>query len=310
MIISASRRTDIPAWYGQWFLERLAAQFVLVPNPHNPRQISRVSLSPQVVDCIVFWTKNPISFIDKLDFLAPYPFYFQFTLNAYGPEVEEFLPSLSRRVTAFQELSQKLGPERVLWRYDPIFISPSYTVDFHLRQFELLAKALRGYTRTCTFSFLDFYKKIAANIRPLHIEPWTEESMRRLAKNFAEIARDCGITLQTCGENIELGQYGIQHARCIDPALISRLLGCELKTEKDSGQRPACGCAASIDIGVYNTCRNGCLYCYANEKRETVLKNFSRYCPHSPILCGEEADGVVAQRPIKSLKEEQLSFFS
>ena len=157
MIISASRRTDIPTYYSEWFFNRLHEGYVLVRNPMNIHQVSKITLNPDVVDGIVFWTKNPTPMLDKLDQLNDYTYYFQFTLNAYGRDVETGVPSKNNVIIpAFQKLSDKIGPERVIWRYDPIFISKIYTIDYHLHYFEQLAKRLSPYTKKCTISFLDF----------------------------------------------------------------------------------------------------------------------------------------------------------
>lgn len=159
MIISASRRTDIPTYYSDWLLNRIKAGYVYVRNPMNVHQISKISLSPDVVDGIVFWTKNPIPMLDKLNALKDYMYYFQFTLNSYGVDVERNIPSKNNVIVpTFQRLSDLIGPDRVIWRYDPIFLSETYTTDYHIHYFEELAKRLSSYTKKCTISFLDFYR--------------------------------------------------------------------------------------------------------------------------------------------------------
>ena len=174
MIISASRRTDIPTYYSEWFFNRLREGYVLVRNPMNARQISRISLSPEAVDGIVFWTKNPVPMLSRLGELEPYPYYFQFTLTAYGRDVEPNLPGKNGvLIPAFQELSRMAGRERVVWRYDPIFLSDRYTVEYHCRYFRVLAAKLGEYTEKCTVSFLDFYRSTARNMRSLHIREMT-----------------------------------------------------------------------------------------------------------------------------------------
>ena len=157
MILSVSRRTDIPAYYSAWFLNRLAEGFVLVPNPHNPRQLSRIPLSPETVDCIVFWTKNPAPMLDALPRIeaAGYPFYFQFTLTPYGPRTEPGLPPKEELVRAFWALSRRLGPKRVVWRYDPVMVDGRYPTAWHLERFEALCNALEGAAERCVFSFVD-----------------------------------------------------------------------------------------------------------------------------------------------------------
>lgn len=248
MFISASRRTDIPSHYSEWFMNRIRAGFVLVRNPVNPRQVSRVSLSPDVVDGIVFWTKNPIPMLDKLDGLSAYMYCFQFTLNAYGAEVERGIPPKNAQlVNAFRRLSDKIGPERVLWRYDPIFVSGKYTVEYHLRYFEALARRLACYTEQCTMSFLDVYGNTARNMAPLHARTPSEQERAVLAAGLAEIAAGYGLRLRSCAETDSLRRYGIEPASCVDAGLFEKLLGCRLDAGRDAAQRPHCGCAGSLD---------------------------------------------------------------
>ena len=225
MIISASRRTDIPTYYSDWLLNRVKAGYAYVRNPMNAHQISRVSLSPEVVDGIVFWTKNPIPMLDKLDALRDYMYYFQFTLNSYGADVERNIPSKNNVIIpAFQQLSDLIGPDRVIWRYDPIFLSETYTMDYHIRYFEELAKRLSPYTKKCTISFLDFYRNTEKDMATLALGRFSVRQQEQLAKSLAEIAHSYGLRVDTCAEEIELQQYGIERARCIDDRLLGQLI--------------------------------------------------------------------------------------
>ena len=188
MIISASRRTDIPTYYSDWLLNRVKAGYAYVRNPMNAHQISRVSLSPEVVDGIVFWTKNPIPMLDKLDVLRDYMYYFQFTLNSYGADVERNIPSKNNVIIpAFQRLSDLLGPDRVIWRYDPIFLSETYTMDYHIRYFEELAKRLSPYTKKCTISFLDFYRNTEKDMATLALGRFSVRQQEQLAKSLPKL---------------------------------------------------------------------------------------------------------------------------
>lgn len=308
MIISASRRTDIPAYFSDWFFNRLSAGFVLVRNPMNPRQISRVALTPDVVDGFVFWTKNPAPMLDRLSLLQDYPFYFQLTLTAYGRDVEAGLPGKGEAlVPTFVRLAEAIGPERVIWRYDPIFLSETYTADYHLRWFGQLARRLSPCTRRCTISFIDFYRGTERQMADLNLLPFPAQAQAELARRLAEIAHGYGLAIDTCAEAMDLSAYGIGHAHCIDGALLSRLGGVPLAVSPDKNQRPACGCAESIDIGAYNTCRNGCRYCYANYIPSTITANAARHDPHSPLLIGDLADDDrVVERKMASLRIEQL----
>ena len=305
MILSASRRTDIPAFYSQWFLNRIKEQYVLIRNPHNPRQVSRIRLTPDTVDCIVFWSKNPAPMLSRLASLTPYCYYFQFTLNPYGTDIEPNLPSPRERIHTFRELSLRIGRERVIWRYDPILLGGDYTVSWHIQQFRKLASQLAPYTETCIISFLDWYPSISRRLRASGIRDLADGEQTALAEGFALAAHSSGLSLATCSERIDLSSYGIRPACCIDRSLIQRLLGCPLKAAKDKNQRQECGCISSIDLGFYHTCPNGCLYCYANPYGRP--KHAADYDPSSPLLCSHlAADDQVYERKTASLKEPQM----
>lgn len=309
MIISASRRTDIPTYYSDWFFNRIKEGFVLVRNPMNIHQISRIHLSPEVVDGIVFWTKNPIPMMERLDELKDYMYYFQFTLTSYGKTVEPNLPDKQDvMISAFKKLSDKIGADRVIWRYDPILISEQYAMGYHLRAFEKMARELHDFTRKVTISFIEEdYRGVKSNIKELALLRFPQEDQIKLSKSLSEIARGYGLSIDTCAEKINLQQYGIGQARCIDDRLLSKLIGCPLHVEKDKTQRLECGCAASIDVGMYNTCCNGCRYCYANYRQNTVKDNFGNHNVHSPLLSGEVGDDdKINHRKVKSYKDHQL----
>lgn len=305
MIISASRRTDIPNYYSEWFFNRIKAGFVDVRNPMNARQISRVKLSPDVVDCIVFWTKNPAPMMDRLEELTDYPFYFQFTLTGYGHDVEPNLPDKRKElIKTFQRLSDKVGKERVLWRYDPILLSSRYSIEYHEKAFREIAGSLEGYTDKAIISFLDFYRKTERNMSGLSVQPMAGESMYRLAEIIANVTREHGMTAETCAEAVELKHLGIRHGCCIDRRLIERLTGAAISGRKDKNQRGECGCLESIDIGCYNTCKNGCKYCYANFSDTKVQTHILQYDPASTMLCGSPGpEDKLTERAVTSLKE-------
>lgn len=313
MIISASRRTDIPTYYSDWFFNRIKEKFVLVRNPMSIHQVSRIDLSPDVVDCIVFWTKNPKPMLEKLDMLKDYKYYFQFTLNSYGKDIEENVPIKNNGVIeTFKKLSDKIGAEKVVWRYDPIFVNEKYSLDYHVKYFEKLASQLNDYTEKCTISFIDFYAKITSNIKQYNIIQLSNEEKRQLAEKLSQIAFSYGLKMDTCAEGLELEDLNITHARCIDDRLISKIIGSRIKVDKDKNQRLECGCVASIDIGLYNTCRNGCKYCYANYSKNSVETNSIQYDKNSPLLCSklDENQDTIYDRKVVSLKDNQLSFLS
>ena len=216
MILSISRRTDIPAFYPEWLMNRFREGFALVRNPMNHHGVSRISLSPDVVDCIVFWTKNPaplLPFLDQID--QTYPFYFQFTLNAYGTDLEPNLPALSERLRTFRQLSRTIGKERVIWRYDPVMLTERYSVAWHMRTFASLADQLAGHANSCIFSLVDPYAKVKKNLEIHRVAPITPAEIDRLARAFSTSAHAHGMVLKTCAEAVDLDAYGIEHACCI-----------------------------------------------------------------------------------------------
>ena len=311
MILSASRRTDIPNYYSEWFINRVREGFLYVRNPMNARQVSRIDLSPEAVDCIVFWTKNPAQMIDKLGYLSDYTYYFQFTLTGYGKDIEPHLPDKREElISTFRKLSEKTGKEKVIWRYDPILINKKYTAEYHLKAFEEMAGKLSGYTEKVIISFVDLYAKIQQNMRQLDIRQMTNEEIVSLAEKMAQIASRCNLIIETCAEKINLEHAGIRHGSCIDKKLIERLSGCKLRGEKDRNQRQECGCLESVDIGAYDTCLNGCKYCYANYNDDRVKEKVKLYDEKSPLLCGYiTADDRITDRKVRSLKDMQISFF-
>lgn len=305
MIISASRRTDIPALYPEWFVNRLLAGEVFVPNPYNRKRVSRIALSPEVVDCFVFWTKNPepmLPYLKMIDLLE-YQYYFEMTITGYEKEMEQNVPSIEESIATFVLLSERLGKEKVDLRYDPIFLTEKYTLSYHLEQFEMMCEWIHKYTTRCIISFADAYKKSPF----LEME---EEDMIETAKGLSKIAAKYHLPLYTCAEKIDLSEYKIGHAACIDKEKVRKIAGYKLDLKKDSGQRKECGCCESIDIGMYDTCTNGCRYCYANAGIESARKKQKMHDPNSPILIGKlQGDEIITDKKIQSGKDVQLSLF-
>lgn len=308
MIISASRRTDIPAFYSDWLFERLKEGFVYVRNPMNFHKVSEIDLSLNVVDCIVFWTKNPKPMLDRLEELSDYHYYFQFTLNPYSIDVEDDVPNKGKEViNTFIKLSEKIGADKVIWRYDPILLSEKYTLEYHSRYFEKLAKTLKGSFSKCVISFIDMYKKNAKRCAENGIKELNSDQILAAAEQIANIAQKYDFPVASCAEEADLDKFGIKHNSCIDKAFIEQLIGEKINVQKDKAQREKCGCIESIDIGAYNTCVHGCKYCYANYRTETVISNHSRYDPRSPILCDSvSSEDKITKRVVKSVIDRQI----
>ena len=286
MIISASRRTDIPALYFEWFCQRLEAGYADVVNPFNRKQVSRISLKPEAVHCIVFWTKDPAPMLEHLEAMKGYHYYVQVSITPYDREVEANLRPKGEIIKTVQELSRRLGRERVVWRYDPILLNDSYTVAGHLVWFEKALAELSPCVERCVISFIDMYAKMKKNTVGLNLRELTEAEMHELAAGLAKIARGSGVRLQTCSEAIELGQYGISHGACIDGELIERLTGKPVKAGKAQSQRPLCNCVENFDIGQYDTCIHGCRYCYANASFDRARQGFEGHDVEASVITG------------------------
>ena len=311
MIISASRRTDIPAYFSEWLCNRLKEEYVMVRNPMNIHQIGKISLSPDVVDGIVFWSKNPVPMLNHLADIEKYTYYFQITLTAYDRDVEPNIPSKnSVIIPGIQKLSKTIGRDRIIWRYDPIFFNDHYTLDYHCKYFRVLASKLGDYTEKCTVSFLDMYKNTERNICPLKIQTSTLEMQCEAMSRLSDIANEYGLYMDTCAEKTNFDGIKVSHACCIDKERFEKIGKYKLNIGKDPNQRSECECIASIDIGAYNTCAHGCLYCYANYSQNTVKRNAMTHDPKSPLLYGVIGDDdVIKERDIKSCRENQMSIF-
>ncbi len=287
MIVSASRRTDIPAFHLPWMLERLRQGYAFARNPHNPRQIRRIPLNREETDCIVFWTKDGSGLLRHLDELEGFgvPFYVQWTLTGYGPDLEPGVPDKSVLAETFRALARRIGPRRLVWRYDPVLLYGPYTAGRHLDAFDRLCRLFSGSTDTCIFSFVDLYAKTRRALPTLR--PVSPEDMDKLAAGFARIAGNAGISLHTCCEK-DFRRYGIEPAACIDRVRIEEIAGHPVKALRDPGQRPGCGCVQSADIGAYGTCFHQCAYCYA-----AGPTHFAECRPGSPLLAGEVGPGEI-----------------
>ena len=301
MIISASRRTDIPSYYSEWFFRRISEGTVMVRNPMNFHQVSNISISPDTVECIILWTKNPLPMLGRLDELDAYTYYFQFTLTPYCKNIEPNVPPKDEMVNAFTRLSEMIGKERVIWRYDPVLINDAYDFEYHVRAFGDLADRLCDHTEKVTVSFVDErYRGVRNNTGKLSLSAVSDETKKELLSHFADTAHDHGLMIDACADKADLRELGIGRASCIDDRLISKLTGRCLNAAKDKNQRAECGCVSSVDIGAYNTCGNGCLYCYANYNVNTVAANRKRHDPRSPLICGniEEGDTMYERKAV------------
>ena len=308
MIINTGQRTDIPAFYAEWFCNRLREGTVLVRNPYNPQLITRYRLSPDVVDVIGMCTKNPAPMLQHLDLLKPFGHYWYVTITPYGREIEPHVPGKRQVLDSFRRLSEQIGPERIGWRYDPVFISETYSVERHIRAFAYMAEALAGYTKTVVISFIDLYEKTKKNFP--EVRSVRREDRLLLGKAFIEIAGEAGMTVRPCAEGNELAEFGADCSGCMTVAMYEKALGQRLKVPKQPGARKECACYLGGDIGAYNSCGHLCRYCYANYDPDLVRKTMQQHDPKSPMLVGYPMPGdVIHEANQVSWIDPQMSMF-
>ena len=306
MIINTGQRTDIPAFYAEWFANRLKEGFVCVRNPYNPNQVSRYRLDPAVVDVIGFCTKNPAPMFPFMDLLRDYGQYWFVTITPYGRDIEPNVPDKHRLLDDFRMLSDIVGIHSIGWRYDPILVSERYTAEYHLHAFEQIAAALGGYTETVVISFIDLYPKVRRNFPEAREVP--REMRLELGKKFIEIASKHGMTVKPCAEGDELAAYGADCSGCMQIRDYEKAIKSRLNAPKIKGARAECACYLSCDIGAYNTCKHLCRYCYANAEPTVVLAQSRLHDPKSPFLIGTyRDDDIIHDVPQKSWIDGQMS---
>ena len=292
MIISASRRTDIPAFYAEWFINRVKAGYCLVPNPHNRKQISRISLAPNNTSVIVLWTRNPgpmLPYLGELDDRGIH-YCFQFTVMNNPREIDPHTPSLHASLEAFRRLVDHVGPHRVIWRYDPIVFTETTHCEFHIEAFADIADQLEYLTHRCVISIVDAYRKTKSRMTSLSkipgfkVEGYQPAIHETMLQKMQDIAYARGMELTSCAEELDLSHLGINPGKCIDDDYIQKVFDIDVTHKKDKGQRDACGCVASRDIGVYDTCILGCKYCYATSSFDKALSNYKEHDKDAPSL--------------------------
>lgn len=307
MIIHTGSRTDIPAYYSRWFYNRIKEGYVLVRNPYYPEQVIGYQLNPKVVDAICFCTKNPEPMLDRLHEICEFQQIWFVTITPYGKEVEPYVPDKEKVMNSLKNLSKEIGARRVHWRYDPVFIHEKYTVDFHIQCFEKMAKNLSGYVSSAVISFIDLYQKTKKNFPNVRVV--TRKEQETLMEAFAKTGKKYGITIRTCCENKEFAKYGVDVSGCMTQQVMEKSLGYLLKVPKSKSVRQECNCLLGNDIGMYNTCGHGCLYCYANYDRKTVCINMKQHDPESPLLVGvPKAEEKISWSKQESYCDGQLCF--
>ncbi len=295
MILNVSGRTDIVAFYSEWFMNRYEEGFVDVRNPFNPKLISRIKF--ENVDAILFCTKNPIPILKHLDKINK-PILFHVTLTPYKNDIEPSVPPKGKIILAIKELSKIVGIDNLAVRYDPIFLSDKYNIEYHKKAFEKMCTLLDGYVKQIIVSFIDDYKNVRKNRNILRYRNFTEEDYKEIGTSFSNSASNHGMTVQTCFENRNLVEYGFKEGECLSHELAYKLTGKTYKKWK-ARKEGKCNCAEMVDIGVYNSCKHFCKYCYANFDERTVNDNFNKHNPNSSLLASKLQDDDIIKERIK-----------
>ena len=288
MILNTGNRTDIPAFYSEWLMNRFREGYALSRNPYNPGLVTRYLLDPETIDGVIFCTKNPGPMLPHTGEIKDMGFrqYWHVTITPYGKEIETNVPPYREVIDSFKKMAAIVGPSCMAWRYDPILLlEPDYTEEKHLEYFAEMAGLLKDSTKTCVISFLDLYEKTRRNFPEGRTVPM--EAQRRLAEAIAKICRENGMRLHTCCENAELAEYGIDTSGCMTGEVLERAweIGLDVPASAKQARGP-CSCILGGDIGAYNTCPHGCRYCYANYDRDAVRESRKQHDPASPLLIG------------------------
>ena len=296
MILNVSGRTDIVAFYTDWFMNRYHEGFVDVRNPFNHNLVSRIDFSD--VDAILFCTKNPIPILNKINEINK-PIIFHVTLTPYKKDIEPNVPPKGEIVEAIKKLSKIIGKDNLVIRYDPVFISAKYTLDYHIKAFEKLCSLLDGYVSKILISFLDDYKNVRKNKKVLNFKELEESDYKAIGENFSISALKHHMIVHTCFEDRNLTEYGFSKDECLSHELAYKLTGQVYKKEWKARKEGKCHCVQMVDIGVYNSCKHFCKYCYANYDEKQVQDNFINHDPNSSLLVGKLNESDIIKKRSK-----------
>lgn len=305
MILNTGGRTDTVQFYTEWLLRRFEEGYVLSRNPLFPNKVTRYELTPDKVDCVVFCSKNYKPILPGLhEITNRFNTYFHYTITAYGKDIEPGVPPIDESMDTLARLSGQVGRQRVAWRYDPVLLTKDYTIERHFETFERMAGKLSPYIDRCIFSFVEMYKKLEYNMPELI--PLTEDDRERLAQGLGQITEKYGIYIQTCGTNGDFSKYGIHPSGCMTLDVLGNANGITFRNLKHKGTRQGCHCIESRDIGAYDTCMNGCKYCYANKSAHKAFENYKLHDPASPLLLGGlKPDDTVVQGAQKTFRAKE-----
>ena len=315
MIVNVGGRTDIVNYYSKWLINRLKEGYAYSRNPLFTNNVSKISLKPEDIDCLMFCSKNykPIlKYMKKIN--EKYRIICHYTITAYGKDVEPNVPGIDSSIDTLIELSKIIGKEKVLWRYDPILLTNKYTIEKHIETFNYMAQKIAPYVQRCIFSFVEMYKKLGYNMP--EIIPFTIEDKQIIAKEIGKIAKKYNLYIQTCGTDENYEEFGIHLSGCATKEILEKANNVKYKNIKPKGMRKGCHCIPSRDIGAYDTCLNGCKYCYANKRPEIAIENYKLHNENSPIIIGKinKTDKITIAKNESFIKEynvknqEQISF--
>ena len=310
MIINVGGRTDIVNYYTPWLLNRLEEGYAYSRNPFARENVYKLSLKSEDVDCLLFCSKNYQPILKHIgDIDEKYNILCNYTITAYGKDIEPKVPSINQSIKTLERLSDIVGSNKILWRYDPILLTEKYTVEKHLETFEYLAEKISPLVYRCIFSFVDMYKKVEENMP--EIIPFTDEDKVKLLKGIGEISKKYNLYTQTCATNESYERYGIHAAGCTTREILEQAHNVVYKNVKGTGIRENCQCIPSRDIGAYNSCLSECKYCYANRKPDIPKKVIKMHDEKSPLLLGQlkENDRLIGTKIISYIEPKQTTLF-
>lgn len=283
MILNTGGRTDTVNYFSEWLLNRFAAGYAYSRNPFHPDVVNRIDLNPETIDVVEFCSKNYRPILSRLhEITERFNCHFHYTITAYDKDIEPNVPGIDESIETLRDLSAQVGKEKIIWRYDPVLLTGKYTIERHLATFDYMARRIAPYVSRCLFSFVVWYKKLHLP----ELQPISGQQKELIAKGLGEMAAKRHLYIQTCGTKESYEQYGIHHSGCMTRAVYEHSLGLHFKKVAERGNRPGCRCMESRGLGDYNTCLNGCRYCYANYDHEKAWENYRLHDPESPLMIG------------------------
>lgn len=270
-------------YFSEWLLNRFAAGYAYSRNPFHPDVVNRIDLNPRTIDVVEFCSKNYRPILSRLhEITERFNCHFHYTITAYDKDIEPNVPGIDESIETLRDLSAQVGKEKIIWRYDPVLLTGKYTIERHFATFDYMARRIAPYVSRCVFSFVVWYKKLHLP----ELQPISGQQKELIAKGLGEMAAKHHLYIQTCGTKESYEQYGIHHSGCMTRAVYEHSLGLHFKKVAERGNRPGCRCMESRGLGDYNTCLNGCRYCYANYDHEKARENYRLHDPESPLMIG------------------------